>query len=121
MAKPAVIVLGLGGMGSAAAASLARRGCRVIGIERYWPTHDRGSSHGESRAFRLAYYSDPSQVPFAQEAHSLWQELQRESGTELLTPCDAVIIAPEGSQELTAATTVAEQLGVPYEMLTASE
>lgn len=121
MAQSAVIVLGLGGMGSAAAASLARRGCRVIGIERYWPTHDRGSSHGESRAFRLAYYSDPAQVAFAQEALSLWQKLERDSGAELLTPCDAVITAPERSQELTAAKTVAEQVGIPYEMLTASE
>lgn len=108
-------------MGSAAAASLARRGRRVVGIERYWPTHDRGSSHGESRAFRLAYYSDPAQVPLALEARSLWQQLERDSGVELLTPCDAVITAPEGSQELAAAVTVAEQVGVAYEILTASE
>lgn len=121
MAQPSVIVIGLGGMGSAAAASLARRGARVIGIERYWPTHDRGSSHGESRAFRLAYYSDPAHVPYAQEARSLWQQLERDSGTELLTPCDAVIVAPEGSYELTAATTVAEQVGIAYEMLGAAE
>lgn len=121
MVQSTVIVIGLGGMGSAAAASLARRGCRVIGVERYWPTHDRGSSHGESRAFRLAYYSDPGHVPFAQEARSLWQQLERDSGSEILTPCDAVITAPEGSAELTAATTVAEQLAIPYEMLTPSD
>jgi sarcosine oxidase len=121
MAQPSVIVIGLGGMGSAAAASLARRGSRVIGIERYWPTHDRGSSHGESRAFRLAYYSDPAHVPYALEARSLWQQLERDSGTELLTPCDAVIVAPVGSYELTAATTVAEQVGIGYEMLSSAE
>lgn len=121
MAPFTVVVIGLGGMGSAAAASLARRGCRVIGLERYWPTHDHGSSHGESRAFRLAYYSDPAHVPFAQEALSLWQQLERDSDTELLTPCDGVIVAPDGSQELAAAQTVAEQLGVPYEILTATE
>jgi sarcosine oxidase len=121
MAKPQVVVAGLGGMGSAAAASLARRGCRVIGLERYWPTHDHGSSHGESRAIRLAYFSDPAHVPFAQEAYSLWQRLERDSGTELLTPCDAVIVGPENGQELRASITVAEQLGMPCEVLTPSE
>jgi sarcosine oxidase len=121
MAPSTVIVIGLGGMGSAAAASLARRGCRVIGLERYWPTHDHGSSHGESRAIRLAYFSDPAHVPFAQEAYSLWQRLERDSGAELLTPCDAVIVGPENGQELRASQSVAEQLGQPYEVLTASE
>ncbi|GAA1858044.1 N-methyl-L-tryptophan oxidase [Pseudonocardia ailaonensis] len=118
---PTVIVIGLGGMGSAAAASLAQRGCRVIGVERYWPTHDRGSSHGESRVIRLAYFSDPAHVPFAQEAYPLWQRLERDSGTELVTPCDAVIVGPEGGEEVTASTTVADQLGQPYELLTPSE
>lgn len=121
MGQSTIIVVGLGGMGSAAAASLARRGCRVIGFEQYWPTHDLGSSHGESRAFRLAYYSDPAHLPFAQEALELWQRLERDSGSPLLIPCDAVIVAPEGSPELMAGQTVAEQVGVPYEMLTASE
>jgi sarcosine oxidase len=121
MAEPTVIVIGLGGMGSAAAASLARRGCRVIGLERYWPTHDHGSSHGESRAIRLAYFSDPAQVPFAQEAYALWRQLERDSDTELLTACDALIVGPEGGQELTASKTVAEQLGMPYEILTPPE
>lgn len=121
MPQPTVIVVGLGAMGSATAASLAGRGCRVIGIERYWPTHDRGSSHGESRAFRLAYYSDPAHVPFAQEARALWERLAQDSAAGLFTPCDAVIVAPEGSDHLTAGRTVAEQVGIPYEMLTPPE
>jgi len=50
------IVVGLGGMGSAAAASLARRGQRVLGVERFHAIHDRGSSHGESRIVRQAYF-----------------------------------------------------------------
>lgn len=44
-----VIVVGLGGMGSAAVSHLAARGQRVLGMERYTPVHDRGSSHGQSR------------------------------------------------------------------------
>ena len=47
-----VIVIGLGAMGSAAAAALARRGAGVLGIERFGAVHDRGSSHGASRIVR---------------------------------------------------------------------
>ncbi len=47
-----VIVIGLGGMGSAAAFHLARRGLKVLGLEQFTPAHDRGSSHGESRIIR---------------------------------------------------------------------
>ena len=54
-----VIVLGLGGMGSAAAAHLARRGADVVGVEQFTPAHDRGASHGESRVIRQAYFEHP--------------------------------------------------------------
>ena len=55
-----VIVVGVGGMGSAACFHLARRGKRVLGLERYGIPHSMGSSHGISRIIRLAYYEDPS-------------------------------------------------------------
>ena len=70
-----VIVLGLGGMGSAAAAHLARRGARVVGIEQFTPAHDRGSSHGDSRVIRQAYFEDPSYVPLLLHAYDLWADL----------------------------------------------
>ncbi len=58
-----VIVIGLGGMGSAAAYRLAQRGQRVLGLERHTPVHDQGSSHGGSRITRQAYFEDPAYVP----------------------------------------------------------
>jgi sarcosine oxidase len=51
-----VAVVGLGAMGSAALFDLARRGVRAIGFEQFEPGHDKGSSHGESRAIRLSYF-----------------------------------------------------------------
>jgi sarcosine oxidase len=48
------IVLGVGGMGSAAAFELARRGRRVLGLEQFALAHDRGSSHGQTRVIRKA-------------------------------------------------------------------
>ena len=76
------IVAGLGGMGSAAAYHLAGRGRRVLGLERYTPAHDRGSSHGQSRIIRQAYFEDPSYVPLLLRAYELWEQLERETGDD---------------------------------------
>ncbi len=73
-----VIVLGLGGMGTAAAAHLARRGAEVVGVEQFEPGHDRGSSHGESRIIRQAYFEHPAYVPLLLRAYELWEDLERD-------------------------------------------
>src|ERR687889_415635 len=73
-----VIVAGLGGMGSSAAYHLAGRGRRVLGLERHTPAHDKGSSHGESRIIRQAYFEDPAYVPLLRRAYELWEDLERE-------------------------------------------
>lgn len=79
-----VVVLGVGGMGSAAACYLARRGLDVRAFERFVPGHDRGSSHGLSRIIRLAYFEHPSYVPLLHRAFALWRDLERECGRPLL-------------------------------------
>ena len=91
-----VIVVGLGGMGSAAAYHLARRGQRVLGLERFTSAHDQGSSHGGSRLIRQAHYEDPAYVPLVLRAYELWRELERISGTELAPPPESGG-APPGS------------------------
>ena len=63
MTKPDVIVFGLGAMGSAALWQLAKRGHKVLGLEQFDLGHDRGSSHGESRLVRRAYFEHPAYVP----------------------------------------------------------
>ena len=78
------IVLGVGGMGSAAAYHLARRGKRVLGLERYDIPHAMGSSHGLTRIIRLAYYEHPSYVPLLRRAYELWRELERGFGEQAL-------------------------------------
>jgi sarcosine oxidase len=79
-----VIVVGVGGMGSAAAAHLAARGARVLALEQYAIPNDRGSSHGLSRIIRLAYWEHPAYVPLVSRAYALWRELEIESGESLL-------------------------------------
>ncbi len=80
-----VIVVGLGAMGSATAHELARRGKRVLGLERFSPAHDRGSSHGHSRISRQAYMEHPDYVPLLLRAYELWERIERDSGQRLLT------------------------------------
>jgi sarcosine oxidase len=79
-----VVVIGLGIMGASAASALALRGARVVALDPHPPGHDRGSSHGESRIFRLAYFEHPSYVPLARAARDAWHDLERRSGQTVL-------------------------------------
>jgi sarcosine oxidase len=79
-----VIVVGVGGMGSATVYHLAQRGAKVLGLEQFDIPHEMGSSHGFSRIIRLAYAEHPDYVPLLQRAYELWRELERHSGERLL-------------------------------------
>ena len=89
-------VIGLGGMGSSAAWHLARRGASVVGFERFHEAHAFGSSHGESRVIREAYFEDPSYVPLLRRAYELWSETSELAGTSLITLCGGVMIGRPG-------------------------
>ena len=94
MAHFDVVVCGLGATGSAALFHLARRGVRVLGLERFAPGHDRGSSHGETRIIRLSYFEHPSYVPLVRRAYALWRELETAWGRPLLHVTGIVEIGP---------------------------
>src|SRR4051812_11332875 len=78
------VVVGGGVMGSASAWALARRGRDVVVLEQFGPGHTRGSSHGASRIFRLAY-PDPFWVRLARHAEGEWRRLGADAGVTLLT------------------------------------
>jgi sarcosine oxidase len=79
-----VVVVGVGGMGSAALYHLARRGKHALGLERFDVPHELGSSHGITRIIRLAYFEHPAYVPLMRRAYELWRELEREAAEKLL-------------------------------------
>src|ERR671910_2818324 len=116
-----VIVVGVGGMGSAACYHLARRGSRTLGLERFDIPHEMGSSHGNTRIIRLAYYEHPSYVPLLLRAFQLWDELERESGRRLLEVTGTIDASAPDDVVFTGALASCEQFGLAHEVLTSAE
>ena len=112
-----VAVIGLGAMGSAAAFHLARRGMSVIGFDRFSPPHSLGSSHGETRIIREAYFEDPRYVPMVQRSAVLWEELERASGTRLFFRTGGLMIGLEDGTLVRGARASAETHRLPCEVL----
>jgi sarcosine oxidase len=116
-----VIVAGLGGMGSAAAYHLAGRNQRVVGLERFYPAHDRGSSHGRSRIIRQAYFEGAEYVPLLLRAYELWELLEEETGQELMTLTGGLMIGREDGELVSGSVASADEHDLPYELLDAGE
>ncbi|HSO00619.1 MAG TPA: N-methyl-L-tryptophan oxidase [Candidatus Nanopelagicales bacterium] len=118
MASFDTIVIGLGGMGSAACLHLAGRGSRVLGLEQYGLAHDRGSSHGETRIVRRAYLGSPELTQLLCRSYALWDELERDSGQPLFCRTGLLYAAVGESPQIPAdAARVATERGVGIELL----
>jgi sarcosine oxidase len=113
----AVIVVGLGAMGSATCAQLAARGVHVLGLDRFVPPHDRGSTHGESRITRLAIGEGPEYVPLVQRSHVLWDAIEARTGLRLREATGGLILGPADSGFLAQTRACAEQFGIAHENL----
>jgi len=116
-----VAVVGLGAMGSATLFELARRGSRAIGIERFEPGHDRGSSHGESRLIRMAYFEDPAYVPLVRLAYRNWRRLEALTGERVLSVTGILEAGARGSPMVQASLNSALEHGLAHEVLTAAQ
>jgi sarcosine oxidase len=108
-------------MGSAAAYHLARRGLGVLGLERFGPVHDQGSSSGGSRLIRQACYEDPAYIPLMRRSYELWRELEACSGETLLLDTGGLLLGSPGSTLISAALGVAAEFELHHEVLTAPD
>jgi sarcosine oxidase len=123
-----VIVIGLGAMGAAATWQLARLGARVLGIDRFAPPHDFGSSHGLTRITRLAVGEGAEYLPLVRRSHELWREIEAATGQTLMRQTGGLVIGRRaggagmhGQADFVANTlAVARQGGIDHEELNAA-
>jgi sarcosine oxidase len=116
-----VAVVGCGAMGAATGWRLAERGAKVVCFDRHSPPHSLGSSHGESRITRTAYFEGPWYVPLLQETFPLWRELEAAAGAELLTLTGALMIGPPSAETVSGALAAATDHGLDVRLLKADE
>jgi sarcosine oxidase len=115
------IVAGVGAAGSATIYELAKRGRRVLGLERYDIPHDMGSSHGYTRIIRLAYYEHPSYVMLLRRSYELWRELEARAGERLLHITGSIDAGPPESWVFKGSFQSCVEHGLPHEVLTGAE
>jgi sarcosine oxidase len=116
-----VIVVGLGGMGSAAALQLASRGVNVLGLEKFGPAHAKGASHGGSRVTRQSYFESPEYVPLLLRAYEMFDELATDSGRDVISRTGGVMVGRPESRTVAGSLASAERWGLDHEMLDAKE
>ena len=123
------IVIGLGAMGAATLLQLARRGQRVLGLDRWDPPHAWGSTHGDTRITRCAIGEGEQYVPLVLRSHEIWREIEAETGESLLNQCGAMILAPAGNTAIVhgkpgfvrSTIAAAQRYTIPHEVLDADE
>jgi len=113
-----VVVVGLGGIGGHAALRLADRGLSVLGLDAHRPPHTLGSSHGNSRVIREAYFEGVQYVPLIQRAYELWEELEQRTGRRLVHITGAALLGPPASETMLGARRGEREHGVELTPLT---
>ena len=112
-----VIVLGTGGVGSAAAFHLAQRGASVLGLDKFSGAHDHGSSHGQTRMIRKAYFEEPDYVPLLHRTYELWRELEELRDEQLYYATGLIEISPPGGSVVPGVRLAARRHNLPVEEL----
>ena len=123
------IIVGLGAIGSAAVYQLAKRGNKVLGVDRFSPPHANGSSHGESRIIRQAIGEGEAYVPLVLRSYELWREIEREARAELLTITGGLTLENQNSEAvmhgrpdfLDQAIRCAEKFNIRHQILETSD
>ena len=124
-----VAVVGLGAMGAATLYQLAKSGAKAVGIDRYAPPHDQGSSHGDTRITRLAVGEGAAYVPLVRRSQQIWRELEARDGDDLFKQCGVLVMTSSGTRtshhgtaDFTLRTIeLARTYGIAHEVLTAEQ
>lgn len=123
-----LIVVGLGAMGSAALYQASKRGARALGIDRFEPPHNMGSSHGDTRITRQAIGEGENYMPFIRRSNEIWRELEAATGQSLFHKSGGLVIAPQvggasfhvAGDFVARSIQIAEKYGIPHQLLDAA-
>lgn len=115
------IVVGCGVMGASVSYNLARRGLRVLNLERFAVNHKFGSSHGRTRIIRLAYYEDPRYVPLLKRAYGSWRDAESKSGKKLLQITGGLMVGRRDGELVRGVLQSADTHGLDHEILSSSQ
>ena len=115
------IVIGTGGVGSSALYHLAKRGLRVLGLDQFPQAHSSGSSHGQSRIIRQAYFEHPDYVPLLLKAYELWDEVENESQRKLFHQVGLLEVGPPDGVLIPGVMQSVQQHSLPIERLSIDE
>lgn len=121
MAEYDVVVLGTGGVGSATLLHAAAAGARTIGLDRFIAPHNWGSSHGQTRIIRQAYFEHPQYVPLLLESYRLWSELAEGAEKQLYFETGVLQMGPADGEVVPGVLRAAKEHGLFVEQLSARE
>src|SRR3954454_12149268 len=116
-----VAIIGAGAAGSSAAYHLSKTGKKILLLDRFNPPHNFGSSHGQSRIIREAYFESPVYVPLVKQAYKLWYQLEKESNKKLLLKTGGLMLGTADSKVVQGALLSAQTYNLPYEYLNHGE
>ena len=124
-----VIVVGLGAVGSAATWHLARLGTKVLGIDRYKPPHEFGSSTGETRLTRVAVGEGVEYSPLALRSNEIWREIETMTGQTLFVQCGCLTITGHPNKSMVHGVNTffdnivvsAERYNIPHEVFRSAD
>lgn len=115
------IVVGLGGAGSASLYQLSKTGRKVLGIDRFKSPHHNGSSHGDTRIIRQAYFEGEYYVPFVKRAYTLWDELEKETNTQLFMNTGCLNIGTKEDRLVERCKASSDRHNVSYKIMNSKE
>jgi sarcosine oxidase len=115
------IVIGCGGLGSASAYWLARQaGGEVLGLEQFRFGHPNGASDDHSRIIRLSYHA-PEYTALTPHTYTAWEDVEQESGVQLVVRAGGLDLAPEGSTYLDEYASAMRAADIPFDTLDAAQ
>jgi monomeric sarcosine oxidase len=115
------IVIGTGGVGSSSIYYLSQQGVQTLGLDRFSPGHDRGSSHGDTRVIRMAYFEHPNYVPLLRRAYELWNLLSATCEQQLYHEVGLIEIGSPNGEVVPGVLRSAQEHNLKIERFSANE